>query len=198
MKGAPQDEVRFEQLFRATRRDLLAYLLRRTGSREDAADLLAETYLIAWRRLDAIPAEGQARLWLFGVARNLLSKGAGHRHLQHNLIERLASELRSTDESPVDDEPSEPLRSALKALPSQQLEVMLLTAWEGLTPGEIAAVTRTPVNLVRVRLHRARARLARDLGSQNSVSGRPARWSSAYDAQPPSQRSHPPDLSQAH
>lgn len=45
----------FEQLVRETRSDLLAYALRRAASREDAADVLAETYLIAWRKLEKIP-----------------------------------------------------------------------------------------------------------------------------------------------
>jgi DNA-directed RNA polymerase specialized sigma24 family protein len=62
----------FERLFRDTRIDLLAYVLRRSRTAEDAADVLADTYLVAWRRLDAIPGGDQARPWLVGVARNLL------------------------------------------------------------------------------------------------------------------------------
>ena len=54
--------------------DLLSYLERRVADRADAADLLAETFLIAWRRVDAIPADDQeARMWLYGVARNVLA-----------------------------------------------------------------------------------------------------------------------------
>lgn len=43
-------------------------MLRRSKSPEDAADVLVETYLIAWRKLDAVPRGDEARLWLFGVA----------------------------------------------------------------------------------------------------------------------------------
>jgi RNA polymerase sigma-70 factor (ECF subfamily) len=46
---------RFEQLFRNTRHDLLAYAVRRSQSADDAADVVAETFLIAWRKLDSIP-----------------------------------------------------------------------------------------------------------------------------------------------
>lgn len=167
MNGLPQDDARaaFEQLFRDTRTDLLAYIVRRSESAEDAADVLAETYLVAWRKLDAIPTGERARLWLFGVARNLLLKGASRRRSRHALVERLAGELRSAQppHTPGEHAQSAALRAALAALPERQREVVMLTAWEGLTPKQIADVTGTPVNIVRVRLHRARTRLKRDI-----------------------------------
>ena len=153
------DAEAFEQLFRDTRTDLLAYLLRRSPSPEDAADVLAETYLIVWRKLDAVPKGDRARMWLFGVARNLLLKGADRRRSNHALVERLAGELRSALPSPVDDERSTALRSALAALPERDREILTLTAWEGLTPRQIAGVMGISANVVRVRLHRARVRL---------------------------------------
>lgn len=164
MSGTAADaRATFERLFLDTRTDLLAYIVRRSQSAEDAADVLAETYLIAWYKLDALPTGERARLWLFGIARNLLLKGARRRHVRDALVERLAAELRSAHslQTPIEDERSATLRAALAALPERQREVVLLTAWEGLTPREIAAVTATPVNLVRVRLHRGRARLKR-------------------------------------
>jgi RNA polymerase sigma factor (sigma-70 family) len=167
---APDARASFEQLFRATRTDLLAYVMRRSTSAEDAADLLAETYLIAWQRLDAIPRGERARLWLFGVARNLLMRGASRHRSRHALVERLAGELRSVHppHTPVEDERSSALRVALAALPERDREILMLTAWEGLTPKQIAAVVDTPVNIVRVRLHRARMRLKRDLTAPRS------------------------------
>jgi DNA-directed RNA polymerase specialized sigma24 family protein len=73
-KPTRTDKERFEALYRGTYSDLLAYLVRRTESSEDAADALAEAYLVAWEKLDAIPAGDGARLWMFGVARNLQLK----------------------------------------------------------------------------------------------------------------------------
>jgi RNA polymerase sigma factor (sigma-70 family) len=162
---APDGRAGFEQLFRDTRTELLAYIMRRSQSAEDAADVLAETYLVAWQKLDTIPTGERARLWLFGVARNRLLKGATRRRSRHALVERLAGELRSAhpSQAPVEDERSAALRAALAALPEREREIVMLTAWEGLTPKQIAAVTRTSVNIVRVRLHRARTRLKRDL-----------------------------------
>ena len=166
-RGARDPTARFERLFHDTRGDLLAYAVRRSRSPEDAADVLAETYMIAWRKLDAIPQGEEARLWLFGVARNVLLRGAGRVRSLDRVVARLAGELRVVQASVemVDDPRAPVLHEALAALPERQREVLLLTAWEELTPREIAAVTSTPVNLVRVRLHRARARLKRELAA---------------------------------
>jgi RNA polymerase sigma-70 factor (ECF subfamily) len=158
-------QATFEQLFRNTRTDLLAYVLRRSRSAEDAADVLAETYLIAWQKLEKVPKGDRARLWLFGVARNLLLKGAGRHRSGDALVERLANELRSAEpvHSPVEDERREALCAVLAALPVTDREILTMTAWEGLTPKQIAKVMGTSANVVRVRLHRARARLKRQL-----------------------------------
>jgi RNA polymerase sigma-70 factor (ECF subfamily) len=132
----PDARAGFEQLFRETRTDLLAYVMRRSQSTEDAADVLAETYLIAWQKLDAIPRDERARLWLFGVARNLLLKGASRHRSRHALVERLAGELRRAHPSPASaqDERSSALHVALGALPERDREILMLTAWEGPDP----------------------------------------------------------------
>ena len=75
MNAADSD---FTVLFEETKTLLLAYLTRRT-TQADAADLLSETYLIAWRRRADLPAGDERRLWLSGVARRLLA----HHHRSH-------------------------------------------------------------------------------------------------------------------
>ena len=178
MSGPLHDpRAAFEQLFRDTRTDLLAYILRRSAGAEDAADALAETYLIAWRKLEVIPPGDRARLWLFGVARNMLLKTASRSRSGNLLVGRLAVELRSAqaDESPPDAERSLALRAALNALPDLDREILTLTAWEGLTPKQIAAVLGRSPNLVRVRLHRARLRLKGRL-TPGPVRPRPERF----------------------
>lgn len=166
MTASGHREQTFERLFRDTRTDLLAYVLRRSRTAEDAADVFAETYLVVWRRLDAMPVGDQARPWLFGVARNLLLKGATHDRSNLALVERLASELRAVRAAnpPLNRDRSDGLRAALAALPELDREILTLSAWEGLTPSQIATVVGRPPNVVRVRLHRARARLRRELG----------------------------------
>jgi len=175
VSSGTQDRERaaFERFFRDTRTDLLAYALRRSATAEDAADVLAETYLIAWRKLAAIPGGDLARLWLFGVARNLLLKSARRRHSDRALVERLAHELRAvrTGHPTADDERQDALRAALSALPEVDRELLMLAAWEDLTPRQIATVIGKSANVVRVRLHRARSRLRQQLSLD-----RPFQW----------------------
>jgi DNA-directed RNA polymerase specialized sigma24 family protein len=70
--GHQAPDQRFTRLYQETRGDVLAYLVRRSRTVEDATDALAETYAAAWRKLDKLPEGNAARLWLFGAARNEL------------------------------------------------------------------------------------------------------------------------------
>jgi RNA polymerase sigma-70 factor (ECF subfamily) len=175
-------ESRFEELYRSTSKDLLTFLTRRTSTAEDATDLLAEVYLVAWRRLDKIPAGDEARLWLFGVARNLLMKNSQRHHSHEALVHGLTNELArlaAYQPETADDGLTERIDACLRKLPVKQREVLLLTAWEGLRPREIAKVTGSTANVVRVRLHHARQQLAREL--------RPAATASADQDEPASE-----------
>jgi RNA polymerase sigma-70 factor (ECF subfamily) len=175
MSGSTEDSARFDELFRATRKDVLAYLIRRTGDPEQAADMLADTYLIAWRKLADVPDGNRGRLWLFGVARNLLLKGVERRRSRDVLVERLASELQIelSARAPAEDHRANLLREGVASLPYKEREILLLTAWEGLTPRDIAMVTGTSANLVRVRLAHARSKLRRQLACLQPPGGSP-------------------------
>lgn len=172
------DQDRFIELYTQTRHDLLTFVRRRAQSPEDAADMLAETYLIAWRRLDQIPGGDRARLWLFGVARNLLLKTARQARVRSALSDRLGAELRAASTDPaetVDDSSLTALGAALAELSEADRDILTLSAWEDLSPREIAAVIGSQANAVRVRLHRARKRLSRQLDqSQSSPRSVPA------------------------
>jgi RNA polymerase sigma-70 factor (ECF subfamily) len=161
----PDPRDAFEALYRSTRADLLRYLVRRTTDAEEAADLLAETYATAWRKLDSIRAGDTARLWLFGVARNLLLRSVRRRRVADALVDRLAGELRAAQPPAPSDGRAERLRSALAELSERDREILTLTAWEDLTPREIANVMATSPNAVRIRLHRARRQLDARLAS---------------------------------
>ena len=167
-------EARFEDLYRSTATDLLAFLARRASNPEEATDLLAEVYLVAWRRLDKVPTGHGARLWLFGVARNLIMKDSQRQQSHQALVRDVTHELaRLAAYQPeiVDEDLADRMRACLDKLPTNQREVLLLTAWEGLKPREIAEVTGATANLVRVRLHHARQALARELRPSASCTG---------------------------
>jgi RNA polymerase sigma factor (sigma-70 family) len=152
---------RFSRLFADTERELLAYALRRVDRAEDAADVVAETFLVAWRRLDAVPRGDSARLWLYGVARRQLANQRRGQLRRSRLADRLRAELPAAvaaARSPEDHRVGAVL-AALDRLEEEDREILRLTSWEGLTPSEIATVLRVPGVTVRSRLHRARKRL---------------------------------------
>lgn len=151
------EAAEFEALFLGTRAPLLGYLTRR-ASPDDAADLLADVYLVAWRRRADLPQDDERRLWLFGVARRLLAE-------HHRLVGRRWDAEREAgvlaQDRTGDDARGDAVRSALRSLGDLDRELVTLTAWEGLTPAEAARVVGITGGTARVRLHRARARLAR-------------------------------------
>jgi RNA polymerase sigma-70 factor, ECF subfamily len=160
--GQASDHDLFETIYRETRQSLLAYLLRRTDSAEDAADLLSDVYLVAWRRMRQIPEGDEARLWLFGVARRLLANQRRRARTAADLAAALERTLAVRDsqqqflESGI---AAGEVAAALRELTPADRELLMLSGWERLTPSEIGIVVGRPAALVRVRLHRARARL---------------------------------------
>ena len=165
-------EQRFSRLYQETRDDIMAYLLRRARTTEDAADALAETYTAAWRKLDKLPAGDRARLWLFGAARNELRMSARRERADDELIAALTTELQTVHNEQIRAAGSdETLWLAISGLSALDREILTLTAWEGLTPREIAAVMGMSANVVRVRLHRARRELRTRLEPQDRLNG---------------------------
>ena len=154
---------RFEAVYAANFGPMLGYVLRRTENGDDAADVVAETFLTAWRRLDDVPPGDRARLWLYGVARRMLANHYRGERRKSELADRLRSDLAVTY---LDQEYTGSLAdiaAAFASLAGADRELLSLVAWEGLDNGEIASVLGCSRNAVRIRLHRARsAALARE------------------------------------
>lgn len=162
------ERARFERLFRENSPAVLGYALRRTARPEDAADVVSETMLTAWRRFDSVPAGEGTRFWLLGVARNVLANHDRSTVRRSRLGERLRIELGaiSTTDFTDDLEMRSVVRQALSRLAEDDREIVLLTSWEGLTPSEAARVVGIEPAAARTRLHRARLRLREDLEGQ--------------------------------
>ena len=150
-------EATFNALFDAHFDAVLAYARRRTAQLSDAEDLAAETFTVAWRRLDDLPPRREDRLpWLYGVARRLLANQRRATSRRLRLVDRLRAALSWPPPPPAAD-----IGSALVTLPSRDQEVLRLVAWEGLTHAEAGAVLGISPNAVAIRVHRARERLRR-------------------------------------
>lgn len=151
----------FEALYAAHGRRVLAYALRRVNQPADAADVVADVFVVAWRRIEAVPPGDEARLWLYGVARRVLANHRRGDRRRSRLGRRLASAVAEhavpgPAEAGGD---ADGVRAALARLPETDREVLQLTAWEGLSAPQVAVVLGVPSATVRTRLHRARRRL---------------------------------------
>jgi RNA polymerase sigma factor (sigma-70 family) len=158
--GQQLAQASFSRLYREQARAVLAYALRRVGDRENAADVVAETFLIAWRRLEEVPIGAEARLWLYAVARRVIANQQRTERRRTRLGLRLAETLRTelaTHPVPAG-EAAEVLR-AMTGLGDEDRELLLLVSWEELSPSEAAKVLGISALAVRSRLHRARRRL---------------------------------------
>ncbi|MDH2429438.1 RNA polymerase sigma factor [Sphaerisporangium sp. TRM90804] len=162
--GPPDPRRHFEELYTANYEDLLGYVRRRTDSPDDAADALAETFTTAWRRMDDIPGGDQTRLWLFGVARRVLANQRRGDSRRTALAARLRAELADWEDTAPSHE-ADAIRDAFRRLAPADREVLSLVSWEGLSTAEIATVLGCSRGAVRLRLHRARKRLAGELES---------------------------------
>jgi RNA polymerase sigma-70 factor (ECF subfamily) len=160
-KVGQERQERFELLFESYHAQVAAYARRRAPV-EAVEDIVEETFLVAWRRLERVPSEPLP--WLYGVARRVLANKARSGRRAAALAERLAQELER--DGPADSAPglSTGLEAALSALSEREREAVLLVAWEGLTPSEGAIAAGCSAAAFRVRLHRARSHLARVLG----------------------------------
>ncbi len=145
---------------------LLAYFARRVEPREDAADLLSETFAVLWRRAAALPPGEEAeRMWAYGVARRVLAthrRGQGRRSA---LLERLRTQLGGADsEGPQTTDPrAEHAAELVRALPTPDREIVMLLHWDGFTLAGIAQLLDMPAGTVRSRYARTRAALKAQL-----------------------------------
>ena len=162
-------EARFTELFDAHRDAVRTYLWRRDP--ELADDVTAETFLVCWRRLDAVPREPLP--WLLGVARNIRLNQRRGEARRARLEGRLRTEPAAVDDPAAALGERDAVHAALRKLDERDREVLLLTAWERLSRDDIAAVLGCTRANVAVRLLRARRRLERELRAAEPVDGAP-------------------------
>ena len=164
-----QDERkdRFRSIFEEYAGSVLSYALRRVDSPDEAKDVVSETFLVAWRRLDDVPEPPLP--WLLGTARRVLAnqrRAAGNRA---GLVAKLSREAESGATAEPADERARRVRDAMSRLPETYRESLALIYWEGLSTAEAARVVGRSRAAMLVRLHRARRLLERELTMEGDV-----------------------------
>jgi RNA polymerase sigma-70 factor, ECF subfamily len=170
--GPADHDARLTRLFEEHHSTVLAYATRRVGL-QSAADVAAETYAVAWRRVDELPVGGELP-WLLATARNVLlaSSRADARRADR---ETRAYDRSGPSAGPAPDHAGraaelDVVLRALDRLTEPDRELLLLVAWDGLPLNQAGMVLGCSVGAVRVRWLRARRRFADALGA---VDGEP-------------------------
>jgi RNA polymerase sigma-70 factor (ECF subfamily) len=148
----------FEQIAAEVADPIRRYAVRRTDP-DTADDVLADTLLVVWRRLDDVPPDGRLP-WCYAVAAKSLANINRSARRQRNLAQRIIRLDPPTDTVDAAELPDPDVHRALATLRSDDRELLRLSAWEDLAPADIAIVLGLTPNAVRIRLHRARRRFA--------------------------------------
>lgn len=171
--------VVFEEMYRAHYRKVAVYVARRTRSTEDADDVVASTFLVAWRRIDDLANADRPLAWLYAVAHRTLLSHWRATSRTADLASKAAAEsddaFGSVETTVENRDTLARVTVAMDELSGTDQELLRLIGWEQLTHAEIATVLGISRVLVRTRLHRARRRLQeaydRDLGG-STIGGR--------------------------
>jgi RNA polymerase sigma-70 factor (ECF subfamily) len=151
--------------------DLLRYFARRVGA-DEASDLVAETMMAAWRRAAALPTDDeQARMWLFGIARNVLANAQRSERRRLRLANRLRLLVSTVGDGPAPDQGAD-VRDAIDRLPPDQADVVRLVHWDGFSLAEVAQLLDEPPTTTRSRYARAKESLRRALEPQPAATDR--------------------------
>lgn len=161
-----KDPDAFAELFHRHSVEIGRYVTRRVGP-GIAEDIVAETFLVAFRRRDSYDlSRTDARPWLYGIATNVMRRHRRDevralRTLERTGVDPVMAESFAdrVDGRVAAAETSRLLAPALARLNTGQRDVLLLTAWAGLTLDEIAEVLGIPHGTARSRLNRARTKI---------------------------------------
>ena len=168
-------EVRFRELYDRHHPALVAYFARRIG-RADAQDAADEVFTVAWRRIDKVPPNDEALLWLYGVAHGVLRN-------RDRSVRRFGRLLSKMGRMPVlDVDGPEPIvrrgfeqQAALDAVATlrpETQELLRLAYWEELTHAEIGEIIGCSKAAVDARIHRALQRMRQALRRTGHIPNR--------------------------
>jgi RNA polymerase sigma-70 factor (ECF subfamily) len=149
---------------------LLGYFARRISKREDAADLVSEVFVTAWRRVEDVPSDPEASLrWLYSLARGAVANYRRGETRRTQLTTRLREAVRVS--APASDHAFHEAMELLTRVSDADRELLMLVHWEGLTLQEAAEVLGIKPATARKRAERARHRIAASLPPRSHTQG---------------------------
>ncbi len=164
----------FEQLVERHQQRVFAMTARMLRSDDDAAEVVQEAFLAAYRHLPDFRGESAFGSWVYRIASNYALMRLRHRKVTNiveepegapnfnergSLIDDVADWSRDAEEQTLDAELRKAIDDASSRLPEEYRQVFLLRDVEGLSYEEIAATTGDSVPAIKSRLHRARLSL---------------------------------------
>lgn len=162
---APDREARFTALYDAAYADLIRFA-RRRAHHTHAEDIVAEAFLVAWRRLDDAPQRlVDARAWLFGITRHTIMNTRRGAERQRALAVRLAETVPAPAEGDAELVARQvDLAAAWNRLSAVHQEALALAVLDGLAAPQAAVVLGISPVAFRLRLSRARRALRLHFG----------------------------------
>jgi RNA polymerase sigma-70 factor (ECF subfamily) len=158
-------DAKFIDLYERFYRPVYAYCRRRTTA-EKVDDAVADTFLVAWRKIDQVPRGSEVLPWLMGVAYRVLGtqwRGSSRSKKLDRKLTSIGHEAPiRPDEVILVREQSQQVLAAHAALKQTDREILLLAAWEELPQADIAVVLNISIGAVRQRLHEAKKNLAKE------------------------------------
>lgn len=160
------DRHALEALYRRHAAWLGARLRARTSSRDLAEEALQDTFLAAWRSAGSFRGEGDVAAWLWGIAgRRLISLGR-KRRLPTVALDDAGQQVHDgpgPEDAALGAEETARVRKAVERLPDDQRAAITAVVYQGLSVSEVARAANVAEGTVKSRLHRARARIAKEL-----------------------------------
>ncbi len=167
IKRAKKGEVSaFAELVEIFESDIFTYCLFILKNREDAEDLTQETFLKAFVNIQSLKKEEDFKFWLLRIARNSCFKKLRRMKLERSQTNFEQERVIKIDEEVIKDEKKEKLTQAIDKLNKRDKEILILRDIEGYSYEEISKILKISLNLVKVRIHRARKNLKKILGDK--------------------------------
>lgn len=156
----PNRDQNFARVVATHRNAIARYGLRRLNDHSAVEDLVAETFIVVWRRLDELPPQEEELFWLYGIAGKVLSNLRRSQQRSLRLEARLATEREAGQEAPrYSIEDIEELMEALASLSDRNRELIQLAYWEKLSYRGMGVVLGCSERAAGIRLSRARQSL---------------------------------------